>query len=61
MNGRYKNVISADTLAGYAKGLKGLNYYEDSLENYTRNLTGMKSFAKALNAHMSNNPDLYNQ
>lgn len=61
MNSRYKNVISADTLAGYAKGLKGLNYYEDSLENYTRNLTGMKSFAKALDAHMSNNPDLYNQ
>lgn len=61
MNSRYKNVIGADTLAGYAKGLKSLNYYGDTVENYTRNLVGMKSFAKALNAHMSNNPDLYNQ
>ena len=61
MNSRYKNVIGADTLAGYAKGLKSLNYYGDTIENYTRNLVGMKSFAKALNAHMSNNPDLYNQ
>ena len=59
MNSRYKNVITADTLYDYAKGLKGLNYYEDSVENYTRNLTGMKSFAKALDAHMANNPDLY--
>lgn len=61
MNSRYKNVIGADTLAGYAKGLKSLNYYGDTVENYTRNLVGMKSFAKALSAHMSNNPDLYNQ
>ena len=61
MNSRYKDVIGADTLAGYAKGLKNLNYYGDTVENYTRNLVGMKSFAKALNAHMSNNPNLYNQ
>lgn len=59
MNSRYKNVIAADTLLDYAKGLKGLGYYEDSLENYSRNLTGMKSFAKALDSHIANNPDLY--
>ena len=59
MNSRYKNVIGADTLNSYAKGLKELGYYEDTLENYSRNLTNMKSFAKAMNDHFANNKTLY--
>ena len=59
MNSRYKNVIGADTLSDYAKGLKKLGYYEDTLENYSRNLTNMKSFARAMDDHFANNKSLY--
>lgn len=59
MNSRYKNIIGADSLSDYAKGLKSLGYYEDTLENYTRNLTGMKSLHNAVKTHRANNPTLY--
>jgi hypothetical protein len=59
MKTKYKNAIGADTLQNYAKGLKKLGYYEDSVENYSNSLTGMKSFHKAMYNHLTNNPTLY--
>ena len=59
MNRRYKTAIQADTLYDYAKGIKKLGYFEDTLENYSRNLIGMKSLHKAALAHKMANPELY--
>lgn len=44
MNSRYKNAVQAKTLSDYAKQIRDLGYYTDTLENYSRNLNGMKSF-----------------
>lgn len=59
MNSRYKNAIQAKTLNDYAKQIRDLGYYTDTLENYSRNLNGMKSFQRAVYNHMQANPDMY--
>lgn len=59
MNSRYKNAVQAKTLSDYAKQIRDLGYYTDTLENYSRNLNGMKSFQRAVYNHMQANPDMY--
>ena len=59
MNKRYGNAIAADTITNYAKALKANGYFEDSLDNYTRNLVGMRSLSKAATKHRLTNKDMY--
>lgn len=61
MNSRYKNAIQAKNLTDYAKEIRKLGYYTDTLENYSNNLNGMKSFQKAVADHMAANPQLYSE
>lgn len=59
MNDRYSNAVNADSVQGYAKALKDNGYYEDSQDNYTSQLLGMKSLSKAAASHRTANPVLY--
>lgn len=59
MTGRHKGALKARTPREYAKALKKSFYYEDSLDNYARNLSGMKSVSKAAAAHRQANKDMY--
>jgi hypothetical protein len=51
MTGRHKGALKARTPREYAQALKKSFYYEDSLDNYARNLSGMKSVSRAATAH----------
>lgn len=61
MNSKYKNAIGAKTLTDYAKAIRDIGYYTDTLENYANNLNGMKSFQRAVYNHVTNNPQLYSE
>ena len=61
MNSKYKNAIGAKTLTDYAKAIRDIGYYTDTLENYANNLNGMKSFQRAIYNHVTNNPQLYSE
>ena len=60
MHNRYRAALRAKTTQDYARALKQKGYYEDSLQNYTNGLIGMKSVVKASAAHRLNNKDKYN-
>lgn len=57
--GRHKEALSAKNPTEFAKALKKSGYYQDSFENYSRNLNGMVSVANAARAHRQSNPNLY--
>ena len=59
MTGRHKGALKARTPREYAQALKKSFYYEDSLDNYARNLAGMKSVSRAATAHRQANKDMY--
>lgn len=59
MKRRYKDALAANTIQDYALALKKRGYYEDSLDNYTRNLVNMNSISNAVRNHKKSNPDLY--
>lgn len=60
MHNRYDSALRAKSTQDYARALKQRKYYEDSLENYSRNLNGMHSLVRAAKAHRKANPDAYN-
>ena len=60
MHTRYGAALRAKTTQDYARALKKKGYYEDSLENYSRNLRGMDSLVKAAYYHRNAHKDAYN-
>lgn len=60
MHTRYGAALRAKSTQDYARALKQKGYYEDSLENYSRNLRGMDSLVKAAHYHRINHKDAYN-
>lgn len=60
MHTRYGAALRAKSTQDYARALKQKGYYEDSVENYSRNLRGMDSLVKAAHYHRINNKDAYN-
>lgn len=60
MHNKYNTALRAKSTQDYARALKQRGYYEDTLQNYSRNLVGMNSLARAARAHKSANPDAYN-
>lgn len=60
MHTRYGAALRAKTTQDYARALKKKGYYEDSLENYSRNLRGMDSLVKAAYYHKNAHKDAYN-
>ena len=60
MHTRYGAALRAKSTQDYARALKQKGYYEDSLENYSRNLRGMDSLVKAAHYHRNAHKDAYN-
>lgn len=60
MHTRYGEALRAKSTQDYARALKKKGYYEDSLENYSRNLRGMDSLVKAAYYHRNAHKDAYN-
>lgn len=60
MHTRYGAALRAKSTQDYARALKQKGYYEDSLENYSRNLRGMDSLVKAAYYHKNAHKDAYN-
>lgn len=60
MHTRYGAALRAKSTQDYARALKKKGYYEDSLENYSRNLRGMDSLVKAAYYHRNAHKDAYN-
>lgn len=60
MHTRYGAALRAKSIQDYARALKKKGYYEDSLENYSRNLRGMDSLVKAAYYHRNAHKDAYN-
>ena len=60
MHTRYGAALRAKSTQDYARALKQKGYYEDSLENYSRNLRGMDSLVKAAHYHRNAHKDSYN-
>ena len=60
MHTRYGAALRAKSTQDYARALKKKGYYEDSLENYSRNLRGMDSLVKAAHYHKNAHKDAYN-
>ncbi len=60
MHTRYGAALRAKSTQDYARALKQKGYYEDSLENYSRNLRGMDSLVKAAYYHRNKHKDAYN-
>ena len=60
MHNRYGSALKAKSTQEYAKALKQKGYYQDSLQNYTKNLVGMDSLVKAAYVHKKANPNAYN-
>lgn len=59
MTGRHKDSLLASDPRSFATALKKSGYYEDSVDNYTRNLAGMQSLSRAARSHRLSNPELY--
>lgn len=59
MNNRYIDAVNAADTTAYGQALKDKGYYEDSVENYVRNLNGMKSLSRSAVNHRQNNAELY--
>lgn len=59
MTGRHKDSLLAADPRAFATALKKSGYYEDSVDNYTRNLAGMQSLSRAARSHRLSNPELY--
>ena len=60
MHNKYDAALRAKSTQGYARALKQKGYYEDTLQNYSRNLVGMNSLTRAAKAHKSAHTDAYN-
>lgn len=60
MHTRYGAALRAKSTQDYARALKKKGYYEDSLENYSRNLRGMDSLVKAAYYHRNAHKGAYN-
>ena len=56
---RYRDAINSADLRSFATNLKKKGYFEDDLDHYYGQLAGMTSMAKAIDSHMSQNPDIY--
>lgn len=59
MHTRYGAALRAKSTQEYARALKQKGYYEDSLENYSRNLRGMDSLVKAAYYHRNTHKNAY--
>lgn len=60
MHTRYGAALRAKSTQDYARALKQKGYYEDSLQNYSRNLNSMNSLVKAARNHKNAHKDDYN-
>lgn len=60
MHIRYGEALRAKSTYDYARALKQKGYYEDSLQNYSRNLNSMNSLVKAARNHKNAHKDAYN-
>lgn len=60
MHNRYGEALIAKSTHDYARALKQKGYYEDSLENYSRNLNSMNSLVRAARNHRNAHKDAYN-
>ena len=56
---KYPQAIKAKDTKSYAKELKKVGYYEDSLQNYSQKLSNMSSVSRAAKLHMHTNPKQY--
>lgn len=60
MHTRYGAALRAKSTQDYARALKQKGYYEDSLQNYSRNLNSMNSLVRAARNHKNAHKDAYN-
>lgn len=60
MHTRYGAALRAKSTQDYARALKQKDYYEDSLQNYSRNLNSMNSLVRAARNHRNAHKDAYN-
>lgn len=60
MHTRYGAALRAKSTQDYARALKKKGYYEDSLQNYSRNLNSMNSLVRAARNHRNAHKDAYN-
>ena len=60
MHNRYGAALRAKSTQDYARALKQKGYYEDSLQNYSRNLNSMNSLVRAARNHKNAHKDAYN-
>lgn len=60
MHTRYGAALRAKSTQDYARALKQKGYYEDSLQNYSRNLNSMNSLIRAARNHRNAHKDAYN-
>lgn len=60
MHNRYGAALRAKSTQDYARALKQKGYYEDSLQNYSRNLNSMNSLVRAARNHRNSHKDAYN-
>lgn len=56
---KYPQAVKAKDTKSYAKELKKVGYYEDSLQNYSQKLSSMSSVSRAAKLHMHTNPKQY--
>lgn len=59
MHTRYGAALRAKSTQDYARALKQKGYYEDSVQNYSKNLRGMDSLVRAAHYHRINHKDAY--
>lgn len=60
MHNRYGAALMAKSTQDYARALKQKGYYEDSLQNYSRNLNSMNSLVRVARNHRNSHKDAYN-
>lgn len=60
MHTRYGAALRAKSTQDYARALKQKGYYENSLQNYSRNLNSMNSLVRAARNHRNSHKDAYN-
>lgn len=60
MHTRYGAALRAKSTQDYARALKQKGYYEDFLQNYSRNLNSMNSLVRAARNHKNAHKDAYN-
>lgn len=56
---KYPQAVKAKDAKSYARELKKVGYYEDSLQNYSQKLSSMSSVSRAAKLHMHTNPKQY--